>query len=71
LIISINIPDNNGQLSTYIFGKSKSVEKTAFIAERIRAADIVALQEVVAGLGGAQAMVRLQDALNPYFFMAE
>lgn len=46
------------------FGKSKSAEEIAFIAERVRGADIVALQEVVAGFGGVQTVARLQDALN-------
>ncbi len=34
------------------------------MAELVRDADIVAIQEVVAGYGGAQAVARLVDNLN-------
>lgn len=45
-------------------GKSKSAEEVAFIAKTLRDYDIVAIQEVVAGNGGAQAVARLVDELN-------
>lgn len=54
-IISWNIQD---------FGKTKNAEELDQIAEIVRDADIVALQEVVAGLGGAQAVAHLSDILN-------
>lgn len=46
------------------FGKSKSNETIEFIANAIKGYDIIAIQEVVAGDGGAQAVARLHDALN-------
>ena len=46
------------------FGKSKSDQEIAFIANTIKDYDIIAIQEVVAGNGGAQAVVRLADELN-------
>lgn len=46
------------------FGKSKSDEEIVFIANLIKDADIICIQEVVAGDGGAQAVARLNDALN-------
>lgn len=46
------------------FGKSKSNETIEFIANTIKDYDIVTIQEVVAGDGGAQAVARLNDALN-------
>jgi ketosteroid isomerase-like protein len=46
------------------FGKSKSDSVINFIANTIRNFDVVAIQEVVAGDGGAQAVARLSDALN-------
>lgn len=46
------------------FGKTKNSEELNAIAEIVRDADIVALQEVVAGYGGAQAVARLADILN-------
>lgn len=54
-LISWNIQD---------FGKTKSNEELEQMAEILRYADIVALQEVVAGYGGAQAVARLSDELN-------
>ncbi|TWH99359.1 endonuclease/exonuclease/phosphatase family protein [Flavobacterium tiangeerense] len=45
-------------------GKSKSNETIDFIAQTTRDYDIIAIQEVVAGYGGAQAVARLADALN-------
>jgi deoxyribonuclease-1-like protein len=46
------------------FGKSKHDTTIAYIAEVLRNFDVVAIQEVVAGPGGAQAVARLHDALN-------
>ncbi|MEC5166241.1 deoxyribonuclease-1-like protein [Flavobacterium sp. PL11] len=45
-------------------GKSKSNSEIAFMAATIRDYDIIAIQEVVAGNGGAQAVARLADELN-------
>lgn len=46
------------------FGKSKSNQEILFIAETIKDFDIIAIQEVVAGFGGAQAVTKLADELN-------
>lgn len=46
------------------FGKSKHDTTISFIAELLKDFDVVALQEVVAGPGGAQAVARLHDALG-------
>lgn len=54
-LISWNIRD---------FGQSKSDAEIRQIAQILRDADLVALQEVVAGPGGAQAVARLADELN-------
>jgi endonuclease/exonuclease/phosphatase family metal-dependent hydrolase len=45
-------------------GKSKSNSEIAFIANTIKDFDIIAIQEVVAGYGGAQAVARLAGELN-------
>lgn len=45
-------------------GKSKSNGEIAFMANTIKDFDIIAIQEVVAGYGGAQAVARLADELN-------
>jgi len=45
-------------------GKSKSNTEIIFIAETLKDFDIIAIQEVVAGYGGAQAVARLADELN-------
>lgn len=55
VLISWNLKD---------LGKSKDASEIRFIANTIRNADIVALQEVVAINGGAQAVARLADELN-------
>lgn len=54
-LISWNIQD---------FGKTKSSEELEEIAEIVRDIDIIAIQEVVAGYGGAQAVAKLTDILN-------
>jgi endonuclease/exonuclease/phosphatase family metal-dependent hydrolase len=46
------------------FGKSKSDADISFMATIIKDYDIIAIQEVVAGYGGAQAVARLADELN-------
>lgn len=46
------------------FGKSKSDSSIQFIAKTLKEFDLVALVEVVAGNGGAQAVARLADELN-------
>ena len=46
------------------FGKSKTEAAITFIANTVKDFDIVAIQEVVAGDGGAQAIARLADELN-------
>ena len=45
-------------------GKSKSAEEIAFMANTLREFDVIALQEVIAGYGGAQAVARLAGELN-------
>jgi len=54
-LISWNIRD---------FGKTKNSEELDQIAEIVRDTDILAIQEVVAGYGGAQAVAKLADILN-------
>ncbi|SMC35376.1 endonuclease/exonuclease/phosphatase family protein [Cellulophaga tyrosinoxydans] len=46
------------------FGQTKSREELDEIAEILRDVDIIAIQEVVAGYGGAQAVAKLTDILN-------
>lgn len=46
------------------FGNSKSYSTITFIANTIRDYDLVALQEIVAGDGGAKAVARLAEELN-------
>ncbi|WP_291131007.1 endonuclease/exonuclease/phosphatase family protein [Flavobacterium sp. UBA7682] len=45
-------------------GTSKSDSTITYIANTVKAYDIVALQEVVAGDGGAQSVAKLADELN-------
>lgn len=54
-LISWNIRD---------FGKTKDETEIRKIAQIVRDYDIVAIQEVVAGFGGAQAVARLTEQLN-------
>ncbi len=54
-LISWNIRD---------FGKTKNVAELEKIAEIVRDTDILAIQEVVAGFGGVQAVAKLSDILN-------
>lgn len=46
------------------FGKSKSDSELAFMATTLNKYDIITIQEVVAGNGGAQAVARLVNILN-------
>ncbi len=46
------------------FGKSKSETELHFIANTVLDYDIIAIQEVVAGYGGAQAIAKLSAILN-------
>jgi deoxyribonuclease-1-like protein len=46
------------------FGRSKSDQEIEFIANTIKRFDVIAIQEVVAGYGGPQAVARLHSALN-------
>lgn len=45
-------------------GKSKSDSTLNYIAQTVKKFDIVAIQEVVAGYGGAQTIAKLADKLN-------
>lgn len=45
-------------------GSSKSDSTIVYIANTVKSYDVVALQEVVAGDGGAQAVAKLADELN-------
>ncbi len=54
-LISWNIKD---------FGKTKNSEELNKIAEIVMDAHILAIQEVVSGFGGAQAVAKLTDILN-------
>jgi deoxyribonuclease-1-like protein len=66
LFFTVTISSQTKVLSWNIenIGKSKSDQEIAFIANTIKDYDIVAIQEVVAGVGGAQAIARLSDELN-------
>jgi deoxyribonuclease-1-like protein len=46
------------------FGHSKSNETIIFIANTLKNYDIITIQEVVAGYGGAQTVAKLADELN-------
>ena len=46
------------------FGKTKSAEEIEHISDILKGYDIIAIQEVVAGYGGSQAVARLADELN-------
>ncbi|OCB78440.1 endonuclease/exonuclease/phosphatase family protein [Flavobacterium crassostreae] len=45
-------------------GRSKSAAEIEYMAQMIHPYDVIAIQEVVAGYGGAQAIARLAAALN-------
>ncbi|MBG6131747.1 endonuclease/exonuclease/phosphatase family metal-dependent hydrolase [Aquimarina sp. EL_43] len=46
------------------FGQTKNIDELRQIANLLKGADIIAIQEVVAGYGGAQAVAKLNDILN-------
>ena len=46
------------------FGKSKDEVEMAYIAKQVNQFDLIAIQEVVASVGGPQAVARLADELN-------
>ncbi len=46
------------------FGNTKSDAEINFVADVLNEFDVVALQEIVAGFGGVQAVTKLADALN-------
>ncbi|WP_405377492.1 endonuclease/exonuclease/phosphatase family protein [Nonlabens sp. Asnod3-A02] len=46
------------------FGKTKSAEEIEQIGDILKEYDVIALQEVVSGYGGSQAVARLADYLN-------
>lgn len=46
------------------FGQSKNDQEIEFIANTIKDFDVIAIQEIVAGYGGAQAVARLHAVLN-------
>lgn len=46
------------------FGRSKSDAEIDFIANTVKNFDLIAIQEVVAGDGGAKAVAKLNEALN-------
>ncbi|WP_042278493.1 endonuclease/exonuclease/phosphatase family protein [Nonlabens tegetincola] len=71
LLLSLSIPLSiHAQETSLIswnirdFGKTKSAEEIESIAKILRDHDIIAIQEVVAGYGGSQAVARLADELN-------
>lgn len=46
------------------FGKSKNEAELTYIANVVKEFDLIAIQEVVSGYGGSQAVARLADELN-------
>ena len=66
LILHVNLQAQTRLMSWNLkdFGSSKTDEDISAIAEIIKPYDIIAIQEVVAGPGGAKAVARLHEALN-------
>lgn len=71
LLVHISIDNGYAQTSVKIsswnlgnFGKSKTDSALNFIANTLRFHDVVGIQEVVAGYGGAQAVAKLIGILN-------
>ncbi|PQJ33204.1 endonuclease [Nonlabens arenilitoris] len=71
VILTLSIPLSTHAQETSLvtwnirdFGKTKSADEIENIAEILRDYDIIAIQEVVAGYGGSQAVARLADELN-------
>jgi putative component of membrane protein insertase Oxa1/YidC/SpoIIIJ protein YidD/endonuclease/exonuclease/phosphatase family metal-dependent hydrolase len=63
-VIYSNTPISFCSWNIQNFGKSKSESEINFIANTIKDFDVVAIIEVVAGDGGAQAVAKLNDVLN-------
>ncbi|MEM6804213.1 MAG: endonuclease/exonuclease/phosphatase family protein [Bacteroidota bacterium] len=63
-------PDLSGQVYKLVswniqhFGKTKDTREIEVMANSLKDADFVAIQEVVAGYGGSQAVARLIEELN-------
>lgn len=53
------------------FGKSKSATELNYIAKKVSTYDIIAIQEVVAGYGGAQTVAKIVQLLNEKGFKWE
>jgi deoxyribonuclease-1-like protein len=69
LLFALFISRTDGQLKICSwnlkdFGKSKSDEEISVIANILKEYDLLAIQEVVAGTGGPQAVARLAEELN-------
>lgn len=66
LLLAPNIQAQLKLLSWNIenLGKSKSSQEINFIANTVKDYDIIAIQEVVAGYGGTQAVAKLAEELN-------
>ncbi len=63
-IVKTNAPVKICSWNIRDFGKTKNDAEILFIANTINSFDIVLIQEVVAGPGGAYAVARLNDQLN-------
>ncbi len=66
-LLSFNLSLAQVKLSSWNIrhlGNSKSDSEILFIAKTLKDYDVVAIQEVVAGNGGAQSVARLADELN-------
>jgi len=69
LSLSFNVQSQKTEISLVSwnirdFGKTKNSDELEKISEIVKDADILAIQEVVAGYGGAQAVAKLSDILN-------
>ncbi|OXA95533.1 endonuclease/exonuclease/phosphatase family protein [Flavobacterium hercynium] len=66
LLITVNLYSQVKVLSWNLenFGKSKTESQLIFTANTVRDYDIIAIQEVVAGYGGSQAVAKLAAILN-------
>jgi endonuclease/exonuclease/phosphatase family metal-dependent hydrolase len=66
LLISFSVFSQTKILSWNLenFGQSKSETTILYIANLLRDYDLIVIQEVVAGYGGAQAVAKLADELN-------
>lgn len=66
LLLTINLHAQVKLISWNLedFGNSKSNSEITFIANTVKEYDIIAIQEVVAGDGGAKAVAKLAEELN-------